>query len=497
MEDGKIYGRGSGKEEPGKIKLKREDFAPGFSMCPTVLSRPDIEVFWKIDPSERMRFFFDYFRDTVRHSGYVALEIERAQLEMQKSLTSMLQNQLHLAQVANIPASSIPTKGKEEFTRWRNKKFPDRSVLPRVGRKATSTPLARGVRRALNALEKSIDEVSRSSRHIDSQRRLVGAEGDLLPIVSTELSGVLNEIAERVSKDFSEIAKLPHVDFIEMSSSSDEMGLEIDCVLATGDRVDPVQILSESSLDLLALLVMLGVADVCSSRGQNKFLVLDDVWQSVDSVHRNSILDYLFGERFKKWQLVVTVHDRLWARLIQEKARRNNFPLKIVEVTQWSASLGPMVSDAVISPVDQLSTLIRTAQPEPVCAYAGRSIEELSDRLTIALGVAVSRIPGDRYTLENLWPPLYSKINKYRVDQVNQEIKDAAKAVDDIYILRNTYGAHYSQWAQSMSRAEVLHFANSVKELWERTHCETCGAPLSRFKVKGQDVVDWPCNHEK
>ncbi|MFI6466645.1 AAA family ATPase [Streptomyces sp. NPDC050528] len=494
MEDGKVYGRGSGQVGQGNVKLKGEDFAPGFSMCPTVLSRPDIEVFWKIDPSERMRFFFDYFRDTVKHTGYVALEIERTQFDMQKSLIAMLQGQLRLSRLTQIPASSIPTRGKEEFVRWRSKRFRQHPASPRLKKAAGAIPLSRSVRQALDELEQSIDVVSRYARHIESQKRLAGARGDSLPIISSELSSVLNEIASRVSEDFAEIAKLEHIDSIQMAPSKDGVGLEIDCVLATGDHVNPVQILSESSLDLLALLVMLGVADVCAVRGQTKFLVMDDVWQSVDSVHRNSILDYLFGERFSKWQLIVTVHDRLWARLIQEKARRNSFPLKVVEVTQWSAALGPMISDANISTIDQLSSLIQTAQPEPLCAYTGRSLEELSDRLTVALGVAVSRIPGDRYTLENLWPPLYSKINKYELDQA---IKYAAKSVDDVYILRNTYGAHYSQWAESMSRAEVLHFANSVKELWERTHCEVCSAPLSRFKVKGKDLVGWPCSHEK
>ncbi|MFJ2810564.1 AAA family ATPase [Kitasatospora sp. NPDC087271] len=500
LEDSQQYIRGGPEHGAFGVRLGGDDFAPGFSLCPTVLSRSDIEVFWKIDPAERMRFFFDYLRETVKHTGYAALEIERRKVELQGARTALLEAQIHISGLTGLPVASIPITSREEFAKWRNKKFPaaggvrngtqGRKRYPSGGKRFISPE----VRAAILNLENRIEESLKAARHIASQKKLAGFQTDTPPVLSADLPRILQGIAEQVSTDFAAIARLDHIREIRIKPSEGGAGLEIDSILSSGHRVDPTQVLSESSLDLLALLVMLGVAAACSDRGQNRFLILDDVWQSVDAVHRNSILDYLFGQRFKKWQLLITVHDRLWARLIEEKARKNNFPLKILEVTRWSAESGPSLTRTKLATVEQLSELMANAAPEPLCAYSGRALEELADRLSMTMRVSVGRAPGDRYTLEDLWPGVFKAINKA---SVSSSLKDTAKEVNEIYALRNIYGAHYSTWAESMSRSEIGHFAMLVVAMWEKTHCTTCGAPLSLVNIKKERIVDFPCTHQQ
>ncbi|MFJ7630139.1 AAA family ATPase [Streptomyces sp. NPDC097595] len=493
LDNGKKFFRGQKQFSGGQDNLESAfgerlgDFAPGYALCPIVLSRSDIEVFWKLAPGERMRFFFDYLRDSASHAGYIALDIERNQQELRDVRADLLEAQIGLAVAAKIPVSGIRTRTLIGFQRWRNKEFPRQ---PERERRRMRTQ--KRIQAALDELETQIKLTAKIRQHIASQKRQAGS-GDLAPpVLSADIPELLRNITSQVSDDFSEISGLAHIKRVQVSTSKQGDGLDIFCILPSGRKVDPVQVLSEGALDLLALLIMLGVTLECAKRGQSRFVILDDVWQSVDAVHRNSILDFIFEKRFKDWQLVITVHDRLWARLVEEKARKRNFPIKTVEISSWSAEYGPVLTDTSLSTVSQLKEMLLKSAPESLCAYAGRSLEELANRLSMAMRVSVPRAPGDRYTLEDLWPGVFKGINK---SALPEGLKEAARKVNEIYALRNIYGAHYSTWAESMSRMEVENFASFVIDLWERVHYATCGQSIAQVYVKRERAIDWPCGH--
>jgi hypothetical protein len=102
----------------------------------------------------------------------------------------------------------------------------------------------------------------------------------------------------------------------------------------------------------------------------------------------------------------------------------------------------------------------------------------------------VERKFGDRYTLEDLWPGIYKRINRADTDA---SLKEVASQVNATYMQRNLYGSHYATWAESLSRAEVQDFANYVLGLWARVHCPICGRIISR-RPGGENII-WPCGH--
>src|SRR5260370_18083510 len=124
--------------------------------------------------------------------------------------------------------------------------------------------------------------------------------------------------ASRSRRTSPAIANIGHVQEVRLKPSENGYELDVACRLSTGNEVKPTQILSEAYLDLLALLILLGVTRACVARGQTRFLVLDDVWQSIDSIHRQAILQNVLSKRFHDCKLMVTVHDRLWARVIED-----------------------------------------------------------------------------------------------------------------------------------------------------------------------------------
>lgn len=262
LEDGTKYFRGHPRSG-GHYGDRLTGFAPGYALCPTVLSRSDIEVFWKLAPSERMRFFFDHLRDSPSHAGYIALDIERSEIVLRETRESLLEAQIDLATVANLPVSEIPNRNIIAFERWRSTQFPERTAGT-SRRKRARTP--KRIQAALTEFENQLKRTAKLKQHIASQKRQAGFTEPAPPVISTDIPTLLHNITQQVSDDFSQIARLPHIKKIEItaSQSGGGDGLDIRAILPSGRRVDPVQVLSEGSLDLLALLIMLGVALECA-----------------------------------------------------------------------------------------------------------------------------------------------------------------------------------------------------------------------------------------
>ncbi len=496
-DDGRHFARGALPSNFSGNSLGRE-FAPGFSLAPVVITRADIDVFWQVDSRERMRFFFDYLRDSIQHSGYTALEVEKAVDDLRSSESRVLQAQINLAKASDVPVAEIPINDRAAFYRWRRKAFPQYGPeeshpfgLKDAARLREIKKVPMPVRMALSALAQELETVHKLKKKIHGSGGQADYITQALPVTADGLPELLREVGAEVSAEFSAITNVAHVPAVRFDSSASGYELNVVCVLGSGEEVQPPQILSEASLDILALLILLGVARACASRGQTCFLVFDDVWQSVDSIYREAILQYVFARGFRDWQLLITVHDRLWARLIEEKARKENFVLKSLELVDWTPMMGPRLRSSDFDTAAQLSRLIDgDSPPEVLAAYAGRALEELSDKLSVSLGTSVTRRQGDRYTLEDLWPGVYKKLRKA---EWNPELKQAAEVVNEKYGLRNIYGAHYAVSAESMAEAEIQSFAKAVAALWAAVRCGMCGVLLARRIGDGE--VNWPCNH--
>jgi hypothetical protein len=139
-----------------------------------------------------------------------------------------------------------------------------------------------------------------------------------------------------------------------------------------------------------------------------------------------------------------------------------------------------------------LERQIENFEADVLVGYAGKALEELADLLSASLRVSVTRTEGDRYTLEALWPPVHSALR--RAD-LPSDIKEPARNINDLYVLRNTAGAHFNQWAQTLSDAEALSFARSVHDLWVATHCSVCGAPLTATGIASGPAYAYRCKH--
>ena len=79
----------------------------------------------------------------------------------------------------------------------------------------------------------------------------------------------------------------------------------------------------------------------------------------------------------------------------------------------------------------------------------------------------------DRYTLDDLWPGVAKSLKRSEAAACINEINGLRR-------LRNLAGAHYNEWAQTVTSVEAQRFAAGVLELLARTWCSKCTAWVRR-----------------
>jgi hypothetical protein len=192
------------------------------------------------------------------------------------------------------------------------------------------------------------------------------------------------------------------------------------------------------------------------------------------------------------WQVVITLHDRLWLELTRKAMARVGHQFIDQEILAGDFGESPRLRKAPgRSAEDLLAYLERRESSEAITGSAGRVLEELCDGLSIALSASISRTVGDRYTLGHLWSGVGASLRKHG----DPLIKQAATDVDLFIDLRNIVGAHYNEWAETLSSKEAVDFGKAALDLWRACKCPDCGALFSKLSAPdGKGVLyAWPC----
>ena len=290
----------------------------------------------------------------------------------------------------------------------------------------------------------------------------------------TALAEVLTSATAELGTAFNDISNVHFVEAVELvPGEPGEISLKVRVRTSNGRVVRPEEILSEANLDLLALLVFTSIAKAAAEHGQDRVLVLDDVVQSVDTPIRTKFLEYL-AMHFADWQLIVTTHDRLWRELAFDTLVAQGMPV-IGLISQAGPYLtGPVLRGYAGGKIERLRRRIAAGDDATdICSDAGVALEEVCHQLSWRLPVAVARDRRDHYMLGALWPPIADRLTELGGG-------DLVAAVDRSRKLRNLVGAHYVEWAQSLSDGEARDFGNAVVAFVDAVRCQSCGGWIKR-----------------
>jgi DNA repair exonuclease SbcCD ATPase subunit len=258
-----------------------------------------------------------------------------------------------------------------------------------------------------------------------------------------------------------------------------------------GETGDPRGHYSEGHVDSLGLCLFLAIRRLQSlQKPELSLLILDDVMHSVDARHRLDTANLII-EEFSDHQIIITTHDPFWFEYLKmiTKKSKNMFGYK--RIAEWTLQDGPIFGDHFSNYEWLASSSARSAKPSDRVGKAGLLLEEMLQNLCNNLAISVTfKIRGD-YTVEPLWSGFYSTAKKHigfiaSADNILQQI-------EDLKSLRNWAGAHWNQWAQTLTSSEADRFVDSVISLRSIVYCEECNQFISR--ISGLDSV-WSCKSE-
>ncbi|MGN9786858.1 AAA family ATPase [Nonomuraea sp. ZG12] len=444
------------------------DAIPGFQGACFALRREDILSFLRASADRRTQMFAAFLRSVASLEGHSADDeelIESAKIKAEE---------LRVKQFAIAKQLSMVLKVDAETLQPLNPKSPLDSIFVERGLIRNALQRRRRSLRLKPEEEELFDLRNKLTAGAKEHQAAVAAVRDAIKRAQYKpVARLVAKISGTVSRDFKRLS--PSSSFISdivisLGDNQDEIILE--ARLGDGSIVPVEHYLSEASLDLLALLLFLGLLREAASRGQAKILILDDVLQSVDGTIRLQVARYLLDE-FGDWQLILTFHDRFWREQFRTLCAQKGHRVTVRDITKWEFSQGPILVQVGADISMATRSVMSSDSPSLIASQAGLLLETSCDWLSKSLGTSVTRRPDDKYTLGDTWPGILKVLRRF-------DTSTLAENVDLYFPLRNLIGAHYNEWAQSVTLTESQQFAQVVLDLWDKIWCPKCRSTLTR-----------------
>ena len=464
-----------------KLKMDNEKTHPDFNIAPFVLRRSDILKFIQTPAHQKQVLFFSYIKslkdenwvaDTKDES--IAFNTERIQLKnLRRDLVEKLSKKI------NVPEEEIPLNIPALD------KFISEKLYNGITRKERDRMLRKGfkVKVNLSALEiaKEIKVATENIHLLNKKEPKKKNSSGIQEATQSKLEKIFADAGRYLTESFKAISSSNFFERIELRIGGvTAVSFDVIVHLKNGKEIQPNNIFSEANHDLLALLVFLSIIKEAAENGQEKLLVLDDVLQSVDSTIRLMFVDFLL-KNFSDWQLVFSIHDRLFLNQLKSLFRRYNHEFTEVEILKWDFENGPFILKRETEKDNSLLIAISTSDINLIASQAGVLLEKITNHLSYLLPISIVRRKEDKYTLGDLWPGVFKKLKK-------TEISEVLETIDSLSFLRNLFGAHYNEWALSLSNTEVFQYADAVEKFYENVYCITCLA-----WIEPNSTNSWKC----
>jgi energy-coupling factor transporter ATP-binding protein EcfA2 len=447
----------------GRLGVDIEHVRPGFRLAPISLKRQDILRFLDTGAMARGHVFFDYFPVNASEMAIRPEEFQ-ARLDDEDYELRIRRTSLSEALGAELDVEPQELANRDNLETVVKNKILNGQSIAQAKRDGRWDQVPESVRESVTGLMQTQKRL-RAIKN-EKSRGIMTKNPVLYRAQAAILSEALGGIGDLLTSAFMEITSASYVSRIDVIfGGSGPVSLDIIVKLSSGIICFPQQVFSEGYRDLLAILFFLAVAKRACEKGQARVLILDDIFQSVDSGIRSGTVEYILRE-FHDWQLLFTVHDRLWFEQLTAALKRHQHKFIPLELKRWRFDTGIVAS----TPGDFRSNLnhqLSSGDPVGICGAAGLLLEQASDQLSWRLGTSIKRAKQDKYTLGALWPGIAKDLRR-------KGLREIVDRIDRLYVLRNLAGAHFNEWAGTLSREEAENFGEAVLDLVNSTWCSAC-----------------------
>lgn len=323
--------------------------------------------------------------------------------------------------------------------------------------------------------------------------RFYALKDEVVKTIQSDVESRFKEISDRIGKYFSILRNDKDISHIEIKLNKEKgkaAGRTAEIQLDYYDiSVKPAyKVLSESLLNSLGLAVYF--ACVKQFNNDCKFIVLDDIMNSLDIDKRDTLLDLIELE-FSDYQIIIFTHDLYWFQKIVR--RFPNWAHK--KIKSWDY-LGGAKIDSVTTTKDEIDEcLTDSTRIEEGGWRLGRHVESILNELCEDLCVAVRYryTKNDPPTMEELFDALYVRLkDKVKTHPIIQKILETKKYEP---ILRNFISHARNNQPASLSQQDIKRASDEWFSLEADFWCDQCNQFVEYQKNK--DVIECHCGAKK
>ena len=319
--------------------------------------------------------------------------------------------------------------------------------------------------REIRRLDRAKQKILSQLRSMESvYEAFVKNQRDALVSFLNQFSADINELYGFMNPD----ENISEIRLVPVETNEELVGVTMDVVLHGSPVSPPHGYLSESHLNCLGIAFFLTSAMAFNK--ENRFLVLDDVVSSFDSVHRKRFAD-LLNEKFSDYQIILLTHEKAWFDYVANLVRSKNWQVRTVK---WDSHNGTIVDEPPETLAERIERRIRAQDCDGLGNDMRRYLERLLKQAALNLEVRLKFLYNDKNEdrmCYELLTELKGKLNKH----AGQELRDV-QAVDRL--IGSTFigsrGSHDSSSEPVIG--DLKAFWGDIRHLEETLWChdESC-----------------------
>lgn len=315
--------------------------------------------------------------------------------------------------------------------------------------------------------------------------------------IKRDIQARFDEVSELIRTYFGKLRTDKDIRDIQItyniSGRAENRSAEIELLYYDVEVKPAYKVLSESLLSGLGLSIYFACVKKFNTNA--KFIILDDVINSLDGNNRSNLIKIL-AEDFSDYQIIVFTHDRLWFEYIQQRCP-GWIRKKIVD---WSYDLGPQIGLAVSKKEELYEKLKDDTQTESAGRDFGEHVEgrlnQLAENLEAKLRYRYMK--QDPPALRELFDSLNSRLKELKgkgaISEDNMIMKSIGKGSNDDAFIRNVCAHDRRNYEGFVTSHEV----KQVVEQWfddiePILQCSECNNFI--YFDKRKNKVSCDCGH--
>ncbi|RZV10489.1 AAA domain-containing protein [Natrinema hispanicum] len=309
----------------------------------------------------------------------------------------------------------------------------------------------------------------------------------------------LEKIRERFEEIYCDLHTDEEVKDFSADLKSTDHGVKFRTSFRDSDTHRPNLVYSEGHQDSMGLALFLAMCEVVGGE-ELEFLLLDDVVTSIDAAHRSAIANLLGNDIGGDFQLIMTTHDKVWAR----RLRTTKYIQNTIHFADCKFQAGVHHSEDIANPWGMIDYYLDRNEITAAAAWGRKTAEWFCSKGCEQFGAELPYGNRENLGLQDYFDGIVGELEflleRGDVDDETifgeSELSDTDEMVGNLRRLKNEHiwglneNIHYNEeFEASYSPDDLREDIAVFDQLYNVLHCPNC----NNWRQHGRDGVYCSC----